>query len=242
MKHSEYIRDVKNAKTAILFMHGILGTPDHFNEFVNLVPNTYAVHNILLDGHGKGVDEFSKTSMKKWKSQAESKFIELSQKYDKVILVAHSMGTLFSIDLANKYPDKIEHMFLIAVPLKIMVKPLAVKISLTLMFKKNVKKEIYLSAKNGCSVALSAKFWKYAKWLPNYFSLFYETKKTCKAVDKLSVACKCYQSKKDELVSKNSVKYFDNVNYVFLPNSHHFYYDKADMEFMKKEFLELLNH
>ena len=38
---------------------------------LSLVPDNISVYNVLLDGHGKGVKEFSKTSMKKWKKQID---------------------------------------------------------------------------------------------------------------------------------------------------------------------------
>ena len=78
MKHKEFIRINDNSNTAILFIHGIVGTPNHFNDFVSLVPESFSAFNLLLDGHGKGVKDFSKTSMKKWETQVDSVVEELS--------------------------------------------------------------------------------------------------------------------------------------------------------------------
>ena len=63
MNHDEYIREVDGAKTAVLMIHGIFGTPRHFDDIVNLAPKDWSVYNILLDGHGKGVREFSASSI-----------------------------------------------------------------------------------------------------------------------------------------------------------------------------------
>ena len=35
--HEEYIRDVPGSDTAVLFIHGILGTPNHFRRFLSLI-------------------------------------------------------------------------------------------------------------------------------------------------------------------------------------------------------------
>ena len=70
MEHKEYIKICDNSTTAILFIHGIVGTPNHFKEFVSLIPSSFSVYNLLLDGHGRGVKDFSKTSMQKWESTA----------------------------------------------------------------------------------------------------------------------------------------------------------------------------
>ena len=53
--HKEYKRIVENSPKALLFIHGILGTPNHFAPFIPLVPENLSVYNLLLDGHGKGV-------------------------------------------------------------------------------------------------------------------------------------------------------------------------------------------
>lgn len=67
--HEEYIRKIPGSKMAVLMIHGIAGTPDHFKPFVSLFPDDWSVYNILLDGHGGGVKDFSATSMEKWKKQ-----------------------------------------------------------------------------------------------------------------------------------------------------------------------------
>ena len=80
MEHKEYVKINDESNTVVLFIHGIVGTPNHFNEFVPLVPESISVYNLLLDGHGKGVKDFSKASMKKWESQVATVVEELSIK------------------------------------------------------------------------------------------------------------------------------------------------------------------
>ena len=116
MAHKEYVRIRDNATTAILFIHGIVGTPNHFNEFVSLVPESFSVYNLLLDGHGKEVKDFSKTSMKKWETQVTSAVEELSLTHEKIYIVAHSLGTLLAMEQANR-SKKVCRLFLLAVPL-----------------------------------------------------------------------------------------------------------------------------
>ena len=98
MVHEEYVRMVPHADTAVLFIHGIVGTPNHFRDLiplVELVPESWSVCNLLLDGHGKSVEDFANTSIENWHSQVWGTFEKLSRTHERVILVAHSMGTLF---------------------------------------------------------------------------------------------------------------------------------------------------
>ena len=55
MEHKEYIRVVPGSKCAILMIHGIVGTPKHFEAFLPLIPEDW---NNLNRGFGttKGND------------------------------------------------------------------------------------------------------------------------------------------------------------------------------------------
>ena len=50
MEHKEYKRLVPGAETAILLVHGIVGTPDQFDRFIPLIPEGVSVWTLLLDG------------------------------------------------------------------------------------------------------------------------------------------------------------------------------------------------
>ena len=112
------IRKIPGSNTAILCIHGILGTPDHFSELIKRVPDEWSIYNILLDGHGKNVKDFAITSMRKWENQVDELLKELSGEYENIMIVGHSMGTLLAIDSALKYP-KVKMLFLLALPLRV---------------------------------------------------------------------------------------------------------------------------
>ncbi len=135
MEHKEYIRIFNNATTAIMLIHGIVGTPNHFNEFVSLVPESISVYNLLLDGHGKEVKDFSKASIKKWEAQVASVVKELSLTHEEIYIVAHSLGTLLAIEQAIKN-RKVCKLFLLAVPLSLSIKPKMPVNSLKVYFDK----------------------------------------------------------------------------------------------------------
>jgi esterase/lipase len=84
VKHKEYIRHT-SGNTAVLFIHGFLGSPNHFRPFLELVPENFGIYNVLLHGHGRTVKDFSNASMKIWKEQVENIVLQLSEKYDKII-------------------------------------------------------------------------------------------------------------------------------------------------------------
>ena len=57
--------------------------------------------------------------MIEWKQQVKNALEELSETNNKIIIVAHSMGTLFAIQEAIEKP--VDELFLLNVPLKVRV-------------------------------------------------------------------------------------------------------------------------
>lgn len=244
MKHNEYIKAVDGANTAVLMIHGIFGTPRHFDDIVDLVPQEWSVYNILLDGHGKGVKDFARTSMDKWKSQVDGVMAKLYEKYDNIYIIGHSMGTLLSLYISHKYADKIRAMILLAVPLKVFLKPVSAVNSLKLVFglgKENNPLDV--AARNTHSVSHDAWVWHYAGWIPRYLELFALIREVRNNIENITVPCYTFQSKKDEMVAFSSLKHLQKnkefVNNV-LENSMHFYYEPNDYEFLKNSISRIL--
>ena len=244
MEHKEYVRICDNSNIVILFIHGIVGTPNHFNEFVSLVPESFSVYNLLLDGHGKSVKDFSKTSMKKWEAQVASVIEELSLTHEKIYIVAHSLGTLFAIDQAIKN-KKVCKLFLLAVPLRLSIKPKMPINSLKVYFDK-IRSDDYeaLAAKKCYGIEKDKNPFHYIGWIPRFLELFAKIRRTRQTVNLLNTICLVYQSEKDEMVSSRSAKYFENKPNVLvnkLKKSGHYYYDKEDFDFLITEFKKILN-
>lgn len=243
MLHEEYVRIIPGAKTAVLFIHGIVGTPNHFRDLiplVDLVPDDYSIYNVLLDGHGKTVDDFAKTSMKNWHAQIWGIFEELSCTHERVILVAHSMGTLFSIQLAIEHPDKVPFLFLIAVPLRPGIRLMTIRNLLCLVFGK-LREDVPLEAATMkvCGVKTTRILWKYLAWIPRFLELFCEIYRTEKIMGQMRIPCTAYQSQRDELVANSTRKVLKKSGVMDVHNlqySTHFYYHPNDRAVVRADF------
>lgn len=244
-KHQEYLNIVPNSETAILFIHGIAGTPNHFKDFISKVPPHISVCNMLLDGHGKGVKDFSATSMAKWESQVNEKIDLLLSTHSNIIIVGHSMGTLFAIEQAVSHPDRIKSLFLLAVPLKVRVKlnnTSTLKICFGLKIKPDDIKT--LTDKESYGIASDRHLYRYLGFIPRYIELFKKISSTKKLIPRISVPCLVFQSEHDEVVAKSSKKLLQGnlkLKIRTLNNSGHNYYSKADKELLMKEFEKLIH-
>lgn len=243
MEHKEYIQIYDGATTALLFIHGIVGTPDHFNEFIPLIPDNFSVYNLLLDGHGKGVKDFSKTSMKQWESQVSVAVEQLSRKHKKIYIIAHSLGTLLAVEQAVK-SQKISKMFLLAVPLKLSLKP-RMFLNCAKVFWGKIKPNDFeaLAAQRCYGIQSDRNPFHYIGWIPRFFELFTKIRQIRTTIGAVNTHCTVYQSSNDELVSGKSTAFLkQNPHFTVyeLKNSGHYYYAKADQDLMLAEFRKMV--
>lgn len=245
MPHHEDICLVPGADTAVLFIHGICGTPAHFRELIPLVeqvPENWSVYNLLLDGHGGSVKDFGFSSMEKWKGKVQAVFEDLAGTHEKVILVGHSMGTLFALQLAAEYPEKVPLLFLLAVPLRPWLKPSMVVDLLAMVFGSGESQSPRRMALiRAAGIKTTRKLWAYIPWIPRFLELFREIIRTEQILDRLQSPCICFQSQKDELVLRRTEKLLMKqsiIQLVRLNDSSHFYYSPADRERVLRMFCE----
>ena len=242
MKHESYTRIVPGSDTAVLFLHGILGTPRHFKDFIPLVPYNWTISAPLLPGHGGSTRDFSKSSMAAWKKTAEEAAEELLRTHKRIFIVAHSMGTLFAIRQALKKPQRVQGLFLLAAPLKLGVKPAAAENMAKLYFNRIREEDLpAIAARDACSISLSRNILVYLGWAPRYLELFREIRTVRKLAGEVKVPVVAFQSVQDELVSRKAAVYFgEDAVCRFLPNSRHYYYAAEDREEMLRAFSAFL--
>ena len=242
MKRGQELQLVPGADTAILFIHGILGTPDQFRPFLQLVPSNWTLCNILLKGHCGSVRDFSSASMAEWKRQVHETLRELQLSHDRVIIAAHSMGALFAIQEAVEVP--VEELFLLNAPLRVHLTVRLLKIVWG-VFRGNISPDDdwMLAAQNAYGVERDSHILRYLSWIPRYVELFSEIRKTRKIAPELTVKSRLYYSARDEMVSIGFGGMFENnacVTVKALDSSGHVYYSPEDLRFLQNEFGDMV--
>lgn len=245
MEHQEYIRTVPGSDTAVLMIHGIAGSPAHFRDLLPVLPSDWSVYNILLDGHGGEVEDFAAASMKKWKDQVNGTLSQLFCQYRQVVLIAHSMGTLFAIQAAIDHPDKIPLLFLLNVPTRPWVR-FSTAMTSVRVARGNISPNDHaaLAMKNDTSIELSPDLFKYLTWLPRFVELLKEIRRVRKLLPRLKVPTYTFQSRTDELVSNSSVKDLENhpcIQNTVLYGSGHFAYGEEDARQLQDKLREQIS-
>lgn len=247
MSHEPYIRLVPGARCAVLMIHGILGSPEHFRDLLPLVPESWSVMNILLEGHGGGPLDFAGASMDGWRSQVFACIDSLLERHEKIVIVAHSMGTLFSLQASLRRPDQIAGLFLLGSPTRIFVQP-ATAMNSVLMALGYVDKSNRSFADMEREVSVRTTPWLpvYLTWVPRFLELFREIHRTRKILPQITVPTQVFQSKNDELVSFSSRHDFENHPVIVCTclleeHSGHFGYGDGDLKLLQTRFVEMLH-
>lgn len=222
-------------KNAVLLIHGIAGSPGHFRDLVPVIPPEYSVYNILLDGHNGTVTDFGRTSMAKWKAQVRAAFAELFARHEKVVIVAHSMGTLFAIQAAIDHPDKIVRLFLLSVPTRPWLRFSTICTCFRVAFGK-LDDPRAQAMRSDTGIQLTPKLWEYVSWAPRMLELLAECRRVQKILPRLHTPTLSFQSREDELVSIRAfrdLEFHPYITNVMLLDSGHFVYGKEDTAYLQ---------
>lgn len=247
MKHPETKRLVPKAKFAVLFIHGIVGTPNHFRMAVDLealVPQDWSCRNLLLPGHGQGVKEFAESSGKQWGAYVREAFQELAETHKAVLVVGHSMGTLFALQLVREFREKVGGLFLMNVPLRPWLRLWGIANCTRLAFgrvRTHIPREAAILT--ACGSEPTKQLWRYLPWIPRYLDLFGEIIRTERALTEPEMPYQIIHSRKDELVSNRTVRVLRKrglVRIAEMAESSHFYYPLGEKEEIVKAFQEML--
>jgi len=241
--HSEYHRIVPSADTAILMVHGIVGTPRHFDFLLEAIPDNISVVNILLPGHGGTVQDFANASIKQWKEKVEVHMADLCRTHSRVIVVSHSMGTLLTAEAAQKHPEVKDFLF-INVPLRVWIAPRMIPSALRWCFGRLIPGH---PTDDGLKAAASAQpdkhLWRYLAWIPRFWELLVLCKQSRKRFETLSTPAFAFQSYNDELVRRSTSRHLlknPAICHTMLQNCGHLIYPPEAQNQMRNALKNLL--
>ena len=235
MFHAPVKRIVPGAPGAVLFVHGILSTPRYYDDFLPSVPEGWSVSNVLLPGHGGTVQAFGRSSMAAWQAHVDAELEELCSTHERVYVVAHSLGTLLTLESRACREGRIAEMLLLAVPIRIRVKPGA--------FVHNLLKGVGLAEQDGSlrtyyGTDQDWRVWRYVRWIPRYLELFARAAQVRRKVSAVRVPARVFLSGKDELVSPRvaqDLALCPAMQVQVLPDSSHHAYGDADKALLQAE-------
>jgi len=230
--HNEYEYTNKN-ENVIVFIHGILGSPDQLRFLAEaLFKRSFDCVTLLLPGHGGTSKSFYSTPGKMWEEYINHTVEKLKRKYKRIFLVGHSLGGLLCLNCAAK--NEISGIILINTPIKFKLTYQQVAFSLRILFTSKDEDNAFLSAyRNGYSIGAS-KFYEYPLWLRQFFSLYKYARSSAKILETIKTKVLIVQSDRDESVHRKSSKMLilglkkSVCTFIRLEDSFHGYFPEND--------------
>lgn len=226
------------SETAVLMVHGIVGTPHHFDFLLSAVPASCSIYRIWLPGHGGDIAAFGRASMAQWRSAVSEKVKQILTSHKRLYIVAHSMGCLFALQEAIRLPEQIAGLFLLAVPLYPRLTFRAAVGAVRVALEKEGTDPVASSMRTACGTVTDRRLWRYIPWIPRFLELFQEAAAVRKLTGQVTVSCRIYQSRRDELVAFSSMKplqLLTNAKISVLEKSGHFAYDAQEADLLRRE-------
>ncbi len=241
-RHCESTRHTPDAKTVIVFTHGIMGSPVQFADLAEMLDQRYSYDNLLLPGHGKRFKDYAQSRMSQWQGYVDERVMALAARYDNIILVGHSMGGLLSIQTTLSQPDKIRGLFLLALPLKIRIRLFFITRGLRILLQPNSLDPRIIAAKTASSIPIGS--WLDQIWgIPRVIELLVKSRGIRKRVNGVLLPLEVLLSRHDEIVSVNSagcLKSLTNAEVTMLEDSGHYDYSPEDRVKVQNEFLQFV--
>jgi carboxylesterase len=105
----------------VLILHGFTGTLESVKAlYAPLQELGITVSMPMLMGHGEDSPEALRgVRWHEWLSDADRALQKLSRDSDLIIVIGHSMGSLLALNLAVKYPDKVDSLVLATPAIKL---------------------------------------------------------------------------------------------------------------------------
>lgn len=95
----------EDATTAVLLVHGFLGTPHHFETLPEAIAESGCrVHVMLLPGHGSSPLDLDKTNQEELLHAVIACATELMKRHERLVILGHSMGGALSVLTAEYVP------------------------------------------------------------------------------------------------------------------------------------------
>ncbi len=244
--HSRRCREHDNAGKAVVFIHGLMGSPSQFDDLAaSAFLSGCSIVSVLLPGHGGGVRDFIRFGAKDWQACVQSELDGLKDRYRSVFLVGHSIGGLLALNACLIPENRISGVLLISTPLKFNVlnpQSLLMKLRLIALPKNSAVRAAYRSAN---SVAISNPL-LYPLALRPVFGAFKLARETKRILADISVPVCMFHSRNDETTSYKSARLLLDglgntpVAAYELKSSRHAYYDAKEREIIKARLLEML--
>ncbi len=230
----------RGSEVGVLCIHGLFGSPNQFRALEKALESLgYDCRGLLLPGHGGSCKDFAKTNYKHWKDHAKNEIAWMKQRYKKVYLIGHSMGSLFCIEFADEMA--VDGIILINTPLKINLSLEQYTKCLEVMLTDKSMEDSFGEGDGKSVYSIDDGKWhEYVSGLPSALGIQLLKREIKQTLGSLKTPALIFQSQLDDTVSYRSIHYFakkmcrDKSKIVVLKESSHSHFSSRDLAVKKR--------
>jgi len=197
--HQPFLWEAEGSDTAVLMVHGILGSPNQFEGIAQrLVQEGFSVMAILLPGHGGSARDFAKAKPKDWQQTVHEAAALLRQRYRHIFLLGHSMGGLLIIGEAIQCGA--DGLILISVPMRVKIGFKSMFISMKILWGDSARDDEKMRTYRRSFSIAAGPLWQRLRWISTYGGLLQLIKNTRRSLEQVRQPVLIIQSRRDETV------------------------------------------
>ena len=242
----EEVEYINGNGDAIVFIHGILGSPGQFRFLADeLFKKGFDCISLLLPGHGGTAKMFYQTPCGKWAEYVKQRIDEVAKKYKRVVLVGHSLGGLLCLDYAAS--SAVAGIVLINTPLAFKISPKQLAISMKILFScADSDDELHSVYRAAFSVS-NGRIYEYPLWLRQFIGLVFIMQRSRKRLKNVRAATLIIQSAKDESVYRRSAALLSaslvntHSQLLYLEHSYHGYFPPDDRKTLVEAIIKFMS-
>lgn len=236
---------MEKKKSVILFVHGFMGSKRQFyglREALSGCGVDMLIH--VLPGHEASLEEFLGTDAQIWQQSVDEAVIRLSDEYEKILLVGHSMGGLLSVNAAISEPEKVSGIVAIAFPIKIALKPQWVINNLKATRPAKEGEDPRVTAARTMSGVTLENPARYLASVKQSLEFAKVRRASIKSIDSLKTPLTVINFRGDEIVSRRAAGFvkakLPGARVISLNESYHFLFSDKDIERIAEEIKRML--
>lgn len=224
-------------KTAVLFIHGFLCSARFFDQIRAELSDVGAdLVSFSLAGHDASYEDFRHSNWRDWQESANVKLRELSDTYDRVLLVGHSMGGLIAARAAVAIPEKVIGVVGIGFPIKVSPGPRWIKLNLAASGPKVPGEDPRVTAARKFAAVPIRSAGEYFRTLPQNIGFLKTAGAARREISRLRAPITVINFEKDEIVASSVPRFVKDrlpaAEIVMLPKSYHFLFSEDERERM----------